>query len=156
MKKNEEAKQDETKKEAIPPFSDELKNSAETGDSTFLQQEEKPARKKRRSKAEIQAEKEQVLPYSLIDKDTCKLIATIIPFSLLAITLKDKRYFLTDSESDRLAPQWDKVITKYLPDYLSKYGAEASLGISICMLLIQKSGFLSSLQTQEVKTDEEL
>jgi hypothetical protein len=99
----------------------------------------KKVRKPRVSK--IQAETE-IPPFSLIDKNTCLLISGLLPFSLLALGLKKPEYELDDIEKESLAPLWDKVIQKYLPQYLNQYACEVSLGIAISLLLIKKSGVL--------------
>ena len=109
-----------------------------------------PGKKKPAPKAKKQPEPEAPhVPYQFIDKDTCKLLAAFIPFTVLAIWLKDDIYKLTEKEKEQLAPMWDKVAAKYIPEVISAYSDEAILGTTISLILIEKSGIVGKLINAE-------
>ena len=85
-------------------------------------------------------------PYQYTEKETCKIIADIIPFGILALFLDDEKYKLTVKEKEDLAPLWDKVIEKYVPVTLAAYGPEANLALNITMIFIAKSGLIESIK----------
>jgi len=95
------------------------------------------------------------IPYQFIDKDTCKLLAAFIPFTVLAIWLKDDIYKLTEKEKEQLAPMWDKVAAKYIPEVISAYSDEAILGTTISLILIEKSGIVGKLIAADKKEESE-
>ena len=70
------------------------------------------------------------------------IIAGMIPFSIIAASTGQQQYLLTDTEKQLLAPQWNAVINKYLPEMISEYGPEFALVGTIALLLVQKSGYL--------------
>jgi len=125
-------------------------NNSEISDDDFsktkliepglLKNEEEPEkvkkeRKKRTSKVRV--------PYTVFNISLCNTIAGIFPFLLLSIVLKDENYKLTDSEKFSLAPLWDSVLEKHLPEVIAKWSDEIALVTAISMLIIQKSNLLS-------------
>jgi len=50
-----------------------------------------------------------------------------------------KEYLLTDQEKKELAPMWEELIQKYLPDIIASYGIEFSLVSAIGIIVVQKS-----------------
>jgi len=115
-----------------------------------------PGKKKPAPKAKKPPEPEAPhIPYQFIDKDTCKLIAALIPFTVLAVMLKDEVYQLSEMEKERLAPLWDRVAKKYIPEVISAYSDEAILGTTISLILIEKSGIVGKLIDADKKEESE-
>jgi len=79
------------------------------------------------------------VPYAVVPKDLCELIATVVPFMVLSIVIGNKKFKLTPDEAEKLAPYWDRVIQKYLPAALARWKDEAALLTMICITLIGKS-----------------
>jgi len=104
-----------------------------------------PEIKKRGRKKGTTNKKKEKEKFTIIDKNTCKLIASVIPFLIISISLENKKYELTDDEKEQLAPLWSDLIDKYLPLYLSTYSCEISLLITIGFILIQKTGIMEKL-----------
>lgn len=117
------------------------KASASSESVRLEKQRKRQARyiERKRQEAEKIPEPE-IKPFELIDREVMKAFAGIVPFSILAIALKDDRYLCNDHEKDVLAAQWDKYIRIRIPDVFDKYGPEYALGLTISMFLIEKSG----------------
>jgi len=88
-------------------------------------------------------------PYQFVDKATCKMIASLIPFSILAVLFQNDAYELNEKEKEQLAPLWDKIADKYIPEMISEFSEEASLGVTISLILVEKSGVIQSLIAPE-------
>jgi len=89
---------------------------------------------------EKKSETPEIEPFDIIDKDVMKVFAGVVPFAILAIFLKDNKFRCTDKEKEILAVQWDNLLNSRLPDIFENYGAEFTLGLTISMFLIEKSG----------------
>ena len=72
------------------------------------------------------------------------MIASTIPFALIAMQTGNENYRLSHSEQQMLAPLWNDVIEKYAPAFLSDYGPEFALASGIIMVLVGKSGMFDA------------
>lgn len=97
--------------------------------------EEKPKKRKRRTKKKV----EEIDPFTFLTQDATKIIASAIPFMVIANYTKDKKWLLSDSQTEILSVQWDRVFNKWLPIWFAKFEAEISLGMAICMILLAQS-----------------
>ena len=80
--------------------------------------------------------------FQIMDKTLCKILATVVPFALIAMLNKSPEWELTEAEKETLAPYWSDLVDKYFPQLEAQYGCEASLGIAVGMIAIQKSKIL--------------
>ena len=79
------------------------------------------------------------IPDHILHENLLKLISAMIPFSIMATVSGKKEYLLTDQEKKELAPMWEELIQKYLPDIIASYGIEFSLVSAIGIIVVQKS-----------------
>jgi len=107
--------------------------------------EEEPKKKRGRKKKEPVSR----IPYSIFNIELCKVVAGILPFTILSIVLHDEKLELTEDEKIRLAPLWDSVLEKHLPETIAKWSDELALASAISMLIIEKTNLLSKLNEKK-------
>jgi len=138
------------KAEDLPGTTDKKKIDDKKPQTPTPHRKASPGKKKAPSRSKKPPEPEApYTPYQLVDKPTCKMVASLVPFSILAVMFQNDAYELNEKEKEQLAPLWDKIADKYIPDMISEFSEEASLGITISLILIEKSGVIQSLMAPE-------
>jgi len=89
------------------------------------------------------------IPVERIDKNLYNACACV-PFLLIALVTRNRGYELTQSEEEYLAPLWEDLFIKYIPEmHLLKCTEEITLGTTIIGLVIKKFLAVKLLKTPD-------
>jgi len=84
-------------------------------------------------------EEKPIEPFSFLDKETINAIVKF-PFQFYAATSSNMKWILTSEESEQVVLAIDKVLSKYVPNALNRFGEETEVIFFVALLIIKKMG----------------